>query len=116
MDAVSNAISIIRGEMRHMESGLRAIECAAGLQEGGWTMPPLKEMIAIEERRSKEAASQARFEMAVVDDQGRLIVRALNNAPWACPTHHATTHGIKGGNYCPVPVCSEYEGKVFDRA
>jgi hypothetical protein len=116
MDALANAISIIRGEMRHMEIGLQAIERAARLPVGGWTPPPVKENVTLAERIKKETESQARFEMAVVDDQGRLIVRALNNAPWACPTHHATTRGIKGGNYCPVPVCSEYEGKVFDRA
>jgi hypothetical protein len=108
MDSLANAISIIRSEMRHIEKGLQAIERAALLPEGGWKMPPVKENVILASRIAKEAESQARYEAS------RQPHAAYT--PWKCRAHHSSVQGVVGGNYCPVPSCSEYEGKEFERA
>ena len=104
MDSLANSLSIIRGELKHIEIGLQAIERAASLREGGWTPPVVRENVKLAAQMTKERESQARY----VDS---LQPGAKTFVPWSCPRHHAVTRGVVGGNYCPVPSCSEYEGK-----
>jgi len=131
---ITSTLLKIRQQLNFLEEGCRAIEKAAGLREGGPTIPVSVAQARLDAVKSKEAESEARFQAQQApardlekpelgEEEGftEAFARKAADAQaqaftkphtlWTCSTHGLAEEKVspKGRHYLACPKCTEFE-------